>query len=78
MSLEPTDDPTPIRTTIPDHDWFPCPHCGRAVRCPPVAKPVARETTALIPRRPPTVVAEELLPPGKPCDATVIQRRDPV
>ena len=51
MDAEPTNDTTPPHVPVSDHAWFPCPHCGRAIKCPPVAMPVEKDTTALLLRR---------------------------
>ncbi len=67
---DPHEDVTPVRSSVPDHDWFPCVYCGRMNRCPPVAKPVSKYTTALI-HREDGIVAPELNPPA--ADTTKIQ-----
>lgn len=72
--MDPTEDITPIRAepVVPDAGWFPCPHCGRAIKCPPVARPVRTDTIALKP----TVVAEELNPPPG-ATTKIIHRKRP-
>lgn len=40
------DDITPLHTPLPDHSWFPCPHCARMIQCPPAARPVTTQALA--------------------------------
>lgn len=61
--MEPAEDVTPLRTMVPDYDRFPCERCGHMNRCPPVARPANKTTTALkIRRREEGIIAPELDP----------------
>lgn len=74
--MEPAEDVTPLRTMVPDYMRFPCERCGHMNRCPPVALPANKATTALKRREDAKAapIAPELVPepPGRGQDPTVI------
>ncbi len=56
-------DETPLRSMVPDHSWFPCPHCGKRIQCPPLAQPVAPALERKTPIKNPTT---KIIPPTPP------------